>query len=728
MFEFVKSPTQESHEGIRLYSHRGVRYDASAPVTAAGEYTVAVEFTDGIGENAAVSVNGRGAAAIAGWTMCNTGRARVGAYVWTAVEEDLGKAPVLNIRGVPTLTRVTMVPGRDEEIIARAKASRVKPDEVKNPLKLSRPMQLVSSVGDLSPRGSKSSLGETLENMAELVPKMRSLGFNGIESYVRWDFVEEEKGKFDWSYYDTVVNFGAEFGMKWFPLIIGGSAYALPQWYREGEPGFEGFVCLEHGIENNCPTIFNEQQTPYVKNYLHELGRHYNSWGDKVFGCRLGPSGNYGESQYPASGNWGYKGKPEHMHIGWWANDRMAHKKFAAAMEKKYGDIARLNAAWGDEFAAFEEVKCFLPVMTDNRRKRKDFVDWYMDEMTDWCNRWAVWVREEMPDLDIYQSAGGWGFTECGTDFTDQTRGMVPVGGGIRATNEDESYELNFAITRMLSSAARFYGVKFGSEPAGFGTVRSVMNRLYNIIINNGSHLFYYYPNITESELGSERWLEYAPLLDERAEPVIDVAVLYPDTQSKLGDNSIRYLEGSSFFSQVCPLRRKLDYDFCSERMIADGALERYKVLVILGRNHAGDYVEGDILEKIDAWVQAGGTVICPVLQSNNTRGVMSVERDLTVFRRWAAGNTGAGKVHLPNVMREPMEEYIDIIEDILKNESSLEPITQKMLTSEHPRGVYVSALKTGKLCFYNDLLKTAKIRLSDGTEFEMEPVSIRLV
>ena len=727
MYTFRKIE-QPPFEGISLYKRREVRYETDTPLAAAGEYTVAVEFVDAVAENGSITVNGRMAKAIAGWTMCNTGKNRLGAYVWTAEETDVGKPPVIGVRGIPTLTSLTMVPGRDESIIARAKDLRVKPGEVRNPLNLKRPLQLVSSVGDLSPHCAREQLPVSLDNMAELVPKMRSLGFGGIESYVRWDMVEYEKDHFDWSYYDAVVNLGAEFGMKWFPLIIGGSAYALPEWYREHTPGFEGFVCLEHGIENNCPTIFNEQQTPYVINYLHAFGKHYNPMGDKVFGCRLGPSGNYGESQYPACGNWGYKHQKEHMHIGWWANDRMAHVKFAAAMQKKYGTIEKLNAAWGDKYADFTEVKCFLPVMTDSRRKRKDFVDWYMDEMTDWCNRWAVWVREELPDLDVYQSAGGWGYVECGTDFTDQTKGMRPVNGGIRATNEDESYELNFAITRMLSSSARFYGVKFGSEPAGFGTVRSVMNRLYNIIINNGSHLFYYYPNITDSELGSQRWLQYAPLLDERAEPLIDVAVLYPDTNSKLSDGCIRYLEGSSFISQVCPLRRKLDYDFCSERMVLDGALEQYKVLVVLGRAHEGDFIESAVLEKIDAWVRQGGIAIVPVLQSNNTRGPMTVEGDQTVFRRWMAGDMGRGHVFLPDEMREPLDDYIDDIESILKSLDCLDPLTVRMLTAEHPRGVYVSALKSGKLCFYNDLLKNAKIRLNDGTEFEMEPLSIKLV
>ena len=727
MFSFVRKSVPAEDE-ISLYKRRETVYETDRTLEAPGPYTVAIRFVDAVAENASVTVNGREAEAVAGWTMCNTGKARLGAFVWTAEEGDAGRAPVVGVRGIPTATEVTMVPGRDEALIGEAKALRVKPDEIRVPLTLERGMQLVATVGDHSFSCSREELEATLDRMEELVPKMRSLGFNGIESYVRWDMVEAEQGKFDWSYYDAVINKGAEYGMKWFPLVIGGSAYALPEWYRERTEGFVGFKCLEHGEENNCPSIFSEQQTPYVSAYLHEFGRHYNSWGDKVFGCRLGPSGNYGESQYPASGNWGYKHRPEHMHIGWWAGDDMAQVKFRAAMEKKYGTVEALNKAWGDGFASFEEVRTFLPVMTDSRRKRKDFVDWYTDEMTDWCNRWAVWMREELKDLDIYQSSGGWGYAECGTDFSAQAKGMKPVGGGIRATNEDESYELNFAITRMLASAARFYGVKFGSEPAGFGTVRSVMNRLYNILCNNGSHLFYYHPNITGSELGSSRWLKYSPLLDRRSEPLTEVAVLYPDTQGRIGDAAIRYLEGSSFFSQVFPLRRKLDYDFCSEEMIRDGALERYKVLVILGRNHEGDVIEAEALDRIDAWVRGGGRVICPVLQSNNIRGPMTVEGDQSVYRRWAAGDVGAGQVFLPPEMREPLDDFIDDVADILMGMDDLDPLTKKMLTAEHPRGVYAAALKSGELAFYNERLTDARIRLSDGTEFTMEPVSIRLV
>jgi len=55
------------------------------------------------------------------------------------------------------------------------------------------------------------------------------LGFNGIEMYVRWRLIEPDKeGAFDFDYYDTLVAKLAEYGLKWFPLLIVGSAYALP--------------------------------------------------------------------------------------------------------------------------------------------------------------------------------------------------------------------------------------------------------------------------------------------------------------------------------------------------------------------------------------------------------------------------------------------------------------------------------------------------------------------
>lgn len=694
-----------------------------------GVYTIGLEFFDGAPNFAVVRVNGRQAAGVAGCTCCNTGKVRRSAFLYTpGGDEDLTEINI-DVYGLPGIRRVFMTEGRDEQIILDAKADRVTPSQVKSPLKLQRPLQLIMSVGADSPSNTPEDLEKALENMREQLPYAKSMGFGGFESYVKWNFIEYERGVYDWSYYDAVIELASEFGMKWFPLIIGGSAYALPEWFREEVPGFRGFICLEHGIENNVPTIFNEHQTPYIVNYLHEFSRHYE--GNKnVYGVRLGPTGNYGESQYPASGNWGYKGQTEHIHIGWWADGDDANASFSKWLREKYLTTEKLSEAWGEEISSFKEVSTFLPYQTSSLRKRKDFVDWYMKEMTDWCNRWAVWMRDELKSHDIYQSAGGWGFCEAGTDFTDQTVGMVAVGGGIRATNEDESYELNFAITRMLSSAARFYKVPFGSEPAGYGTARGIVNRLYNIIVNNGEHLFYYGGNFHCCDESEALWCKYAPLLDERCVPITDIAVFYPDTMTKITDSSIRWLDGSSFFSQVFSLRRKTDYDFCSERMISDGALEinGYKALVFLMRNHDGDYIEKDVLDVIDSYVRNGGVVVYPLLRSNAAMGPRTPEGDTSVFERWRAGDTGRGKVIFINALREPLDAFIDDVADTVSKLSTLSPLTREMLDANKPRGVYISALKSGKLVLYNDLMTSATVELSGGVQIEMEPISIEIV
>lgn len=711
-----------------LYNRKGARFRALSAPEKSDEYTVGLEFFDGEPSFISVFVNGKQSNAAAGYTCCNTKRTRKAVFLYTP-DGDLPDEINIDVYGLPDIKSVYMKEGRDEAAICAAKADRARPCEAVSPLNLKRPLQLVISVGADSPEYTPENLEAALERMREELPYVKSMGFGGFESYVKWNFVEYERGVYDWSYYDAVIDLASQFGIKWFPLIIGGSAYALPEWFREDVEGFTGFLCLEHAIENNVPTIFNERQTPYIVNYLHAFGRHYE--GNKnVYGVRLGPTGNYGESQYPASGNWGYKGQTEHMHIGWWAGDGDAHIRFSKWLSEKYKTPQRLSQAWKEEISSFDGIKTFLPYQTRVIRKRKDFVDWYMYEMTDWCNRWAHWMRDEFKSHDIYQSAGGWGLCECGTDFTEQTAGMAAVKGGIRATNEDESYELNFAITRMLSSAARFYGVKFGSEPAGYGTARSIINRLYNIIVNNGEHLFYYNGNFHCCDESEALWNKYAPLLDERAKPVIDVAVIYPDTMSKITDSSVRWLDGSSFFSQVFPLRRKLDYDFCSERMITDGALEKnaYKALVFLMRNHDGDYIEEEALNRIDAYVQAGGTVVYPILRSNARQGPATVEGGQKIFEKWRAGDTGRGRVIFINAMREPLDAFIDDAADALSQLLDLSPLTRDMLLAKKPRGVYMSALSGNKLALYNDLMTDAAIELADGTKIKMEPVSIKIV
>ena len=623
----------------------------------------------------------------------------------------------IKIEGVNSLTGITLKTVLDKNEWEKVKEEI--PTDIQPQIKFSKPLQLVTSVG--VPSKFNDDVEPMLDRMHEFCPVAQTLGFTAFESYVHWGVVESEKGRFDWSYYDAMVDKASDYKLKWFPLIIVGSAYTLPEWYHDS-PQNVGFVCQEHNKRNNIQSIFCNNQIPYVKDFLNEFGSHYQN-RDELLGIRLGPSGNFGESQYPAGGNWGYKGQREHIHIGWWAGDDYAVLRFREYLVNKYGNIHALNQGWGENFTTFDNVQTFIPQFAESNRKRKDFVDWYMWAMTDWCEKWGLWARQSMPNISIYQSAGGWGFVESGTDFTDQTKSMSKIDGGVRCSNETDSYVQNFYATRMISSAARFYGVDFGAEPAGFGSPRGLVGRIYNVLINNGDHLFYYYGNILSSDQGVAKWLENALLLDQRDDPVIEVAALYPDTKSKLDDGVFRNLYAFTFNQRAADLRSHLDYDFCSERMILDGALQQYKVLLFLWN----DIVEAYAIDAIDEWVRQGGTVIYPYWVRSRMP-LQTIEGDYSVFKRWLNGDTGKGKVIFHTETREPVHRYSNFIKKNLLEMDNLDPLTVKMLTVEKPLNVYISALKNGTLAVlnYNDEVKT--ITVSGQNSVQMKPYSIKII
>jgi hypothetical protein len=550
-------------------------------------------------------------------------------------------------------------------------------------------------------------LPESLAAMRNMLPLVRALGFNGVESYVKWNFVERSPGVFDWSFYDAICDELDKHGLQWFPLLIAGSAYALPEWYHDS-PDNKGFACLEHGISNAIQSVFCSTQDRYVERFLMEFGKHYGK-RKTLLGVRLGPSGNYGEAQYPATGAWGYKGGEIHTHQGYWAADECASPHFRRWLGERYRNVAELNKAWETGYGSLEEINTFLPITARTRRQRIDFSDWYMDTMSRWCEQWAVWTRRALPDAVIHQSSGGWGPVQIGTDYSYQARSMAKVKGGIRLTNEDDNFADNFSITRMASSAARFYGIPLGYEPGGFGSGRGVVSRLFNCLTNGGEHLFYYHGNLFGNDQGIRQWLDYAPLLERREKPRIDVAVFYPDTAIKLDDEPIRYRWGSVFLVNARALRSEMDYDYVSEQMIEEGALDRYKALVFLW----GHITEKKIMDRIAKWVEAGGTLIYP----QRPRPMLET----------VEGERYAGKVTLFPGDPQPPDFYAAFIREQVLRMPGIRPDIRRALSMKKPPRVYWSVLESGRIALLNFDGAPAVVSIPGSAPVAVKPYGIAL-
>jgi hypothetical protein len=396
---------------------------------------------------------------------------------------------------------------------------------------------------------------------------------------------------------------------------------------------------------------------------------------------------------------------------------------FRQAMERKYGDIDRLNAAWGVKLKSFDSVRTFLPVTTLTDRQRADFSGWYLDAMSDWCEKWATWAREAMPQTSIYQSSGGWGAVEIGTDYTYQARSMGKLHGGIRLTNEADDFLHNFTSTRMASSAARFYGAKLGYEPASLGSLRGVMARIFNSLTNGADHLFYYHTNLYGNDQGIDGWIRYAPLLDRRSKPLTEVAAFYPDTVNKLGDDMLRYSDSGAYFPRAKALRQAIDYDWVSEGMILDGALDRYKALVFLW----GRVTEKPVLEAIDRWLRNGGTIIYPMRQQFRQGFLTTVEGDRSIAQRWLSGDIGKGRFIGYEGTPDPFTEYVRFVRGQLRKMDKIHPAVGRALNAELPASVFWSVLQHGELVLLNFSDRDAEARIEPGKAVHLPPFSITM-
>jgi hypothetical protein len=211
-----------------------------------------------------------------------------------------------------------------------------------------------------------------------------------------------------------------------------------------------------------------------------------------------------------------------------------------------------------------------------------------------------------------------------------------------------------------------------------------------------------------------EKWARYAPLLDRRAKPVIDVAVFYPNTANKLDDRGVSRLDGD-FFTRVYSLRAITDHDFAAEPMILDGNLDRYKVLVFLW----GTTMEKPVLDRIAQWVDAGGTVI-------TAAAPRTVEGDTSVAQRWEQGDTGKGRVIRYRGESLPAEYYLYFVRRELRELSGLNPGVAQALRMEKPETVYWSVLQSGELAMLNFDDAPATVRFA-GRTLHLDPYAILL-
>lgn len=425
-------------------------------------------------------------------------------------------------------------------------------------------------------------LPKLMKQANEYLPDFKRNGVTSHETYVRWNMIEPEPGKFDFTFFDTLLDQRSQHGIGWVPFLIAGSAYTLPDWFYKTQKN-AGYVCLEHGKESDIESLWNPELRPLVERVVTAFGRHYADRED-VESVLLGVTGNYGESIYPASElDWtqDHHG-PYHTHKGWWVGDEHAKKSFQKYLGERYTSIKELNTDLGTTITGMDRVSPRLLHDWPTTAARQHQAEWALESMTEWSDFWMKTAKAAMPETDIYLITGGHAPSYHGLDISAQTAAAAASKCGVRITNEVDDFAFNFALTRMVSTSSRHYGTFFSYEPAGLVTWRGVAARIFNASSSGARCLHYYADNILGDDERRERWKMNRRYAKQR-EPIVDVAVYYPRRWMNLQEDEALV----NMYQEWAGIRNATDFDFLDERLLNELAsgkpspLPKYKHLLV---------------------------------------------------------------------------------------------------------------------------------------------------
>lgn len=437
----------------------------------------------------------------------------------------------------------------------------------------------------------------TVESQVEL----KKLGLVANEDYIAWGAVERQPDEWSWEQHDAIERTLHEAGLKY---VVYNWVHFPPTWLRERPDQRTLMRCAEHGQECNYLSIFDPRTIAHYDHFYKNLHAHFGERIDNVYACILGP---YGEGNYPIQVP-GYIDMG-HCHEGYWCGDEHALRAFQTAMQERYGDVAKLNEAWGASYASFADVRLpaelsqdgfapssdRLPTATD-RREWLDFIAWYHQAIIDFAEQSLKTVLKYFPAEKVRLKPGGnygsvnplpWG-TYC--------PGYAKMANRYGVVLQPADCQGAVFGDKWMATAYQFYGVKFCTEPASNLIGAAFNQRMFSDAACGASEFFTY------------EFARHAPAMQRHirlytGKPAeTEIAVLCPTTLYRLGANLHTTIKG------CVDLRDLTDFDVLDELLLLDGALttDRYKVLMLF----QADIVEQAVLDQIDAFRAAGGEVI----------------------------------------------------------------------------------------------------------------------
>ena len=225
-------------------------------------------------------------------------------------------------------------------------------------------------------------------NWKPVLQRAREMGIQVIATYVCWDFHELEPGRYDFrgetdprrnllAFLDLLTDEG-------FWIILRPGPYIYSEWRNNGVPD-------DAAQWHRLDPAFQARAEPYMKAVVEATQSHLATRGGRIFLWQAENEIDPWASWYTEQLGLGQKPGPFH--------DFLRHR---------YGDLDKLNTAWGTSYTDFEDARAvseMSPAKPDLMRRYLDFVrfqHWYVTQVADWA---VKTFRNYGVDVPIYLNA-----------------------------------------------------------------------------------------------------------------------------------------------------------------------------------------------------------------------------------------------------------------------------------------------------------------------------------
>ncbi len=396
-----------------------------------------------------------------------------------------------------------------------------------------------------------------------------------------------------------------------------------PDWYRNTN-AFTRIQCLEHNQPVQAFSPWDPRWNGFIEHGYDAIAKEFRPNANTKVGVQparsvqalyVGVHGDYGEAGLLTGARIGVPGQREdwlrrfgnlHDHLGFWCADPIARQDFRAQMIQKYGTLAGVNTAWNRHFTSPGEIE-YPPIpkgepAVEDRRAWLDFIAWYQAGVGHAIDLNLRAARTRFPDTLLMLPAGfGDENVRGGNDNSLIPKLAAKYKADVRSTHGHYKPFADNAATMLgrLGSASRFYGAPFWTEPPGNLSANDEVERIFESVSQGATGYFDWASNAVANR---DVYYRYGKFM--RVEkPVVDVAMFYPAEAQRLRVDQ----PYAATFARACAYLRDVgNFDIVDDRMVNDGCLSTYRVLVLW----EGTLADAATLAKIRQWVSEGG-VLC---------------------------------------------------------------------------------------------------------------------